>query len=296
MRLQALILALSLPLAAAGSQGKGPWVEAAPGARLRGSAFTLRLHGAYHCESASAGGFQQKAAFYLADARAEAEPGLRFAILAIPLEARLGRHQVRVDWSDFGVAGHEILDIDVAPRPGRIRRLRLPEKAVTAGKSLETEKPILERALKARAEEPPAWNGAFQIPVLSPRLSEDFGKARRYLPAGNKSYHKGMDLAVPEGSPVTASNSGTVILARSGLKAYGGLLVISHGYGLCSTYMHLRRLLVKEGQEIRKGMQIGLSGSEGISTGPHLHWQLNLRGIAIDPRPWMDKDSLAALR
>ena len=118
-------------------------------------------------------------------------------------------------------------------------------------------------------------------------MTSAFGSARVYNKGQAAWRHRGTDLRAPEGSQVFAANDGIVLLARKRLNATGGTVILGHGYGLCTSYYHLSKVLVKSGQTLKKGELLGLSGSTGLANGPHLHWQMELRGQAIDPQQWV---------
>jgi len=123
-----------------------------------------------------------------------------------------------------------------------------------------------------------------QGPFLSPldgRQGEDFGVKREG--ARYSYYHKGVDISTRAGVPVAAANAGAVALASENLNVTGKTVVIDHGQGLVSCYYHLDKILVSEGEKVAKGQNIGLVGSTGWSTGPHLHFGAYLQGEAIDP-------------
>src|SRR6266567_148392 len=124
------------------------------------------------------------------------------------------------------------------------------------------------------------WDGTFVAPV-SASISDVFGTERVF----NKevlSRHQGLDYAVPAGTPVGAINRGTVLLARS-LYFEGNCVIIDHGQGLLSLYLHLSKFRTKEGNEVQPHQIIGLSGGSGRATGPHLHLAVRWQGIYLDP-------------
>jgi murein DD-endopeptidase MepM/ murein hydrolase activator NlpD len=124
------------------------------------------------------------------------------------------------------------------------------------------------------------WHGTFVAPV-SASISDVFGTERVF----NKevlSRHQGLDYAVPAGTPVGAINRGTVLLARS-LYFEGNCVIIDHGQGLLSLYLHLSKFRTKEGNEVQPHQIIGLSGGSGRATGPHLHLAVRWQGIYLDP-------------
>lgn len=124
-------------------------------------------------------------------------------------------------------------------------------------------------------------------PLLWPttgRLSGLFGSQRIYANGEAGSYHSGADIARGEGTPVIAPADGVVVLAADHpFTLEGNLLMIDHGAGLSSSFLHLSRIDVKRGQRVSRGQLIGAVGKTGRATGPHLHWSLRWREARIDP-------------
>jgi murein DD-endopeptidase MepM/ murein hydrolase activator NlpD len=125
------------------------------------------------------------------------------------------------------------------------------------------------------------WSGDFEAPVKA-TISDVFGTARTFN-GQTQSEHQGLDFAVPQGTPVDAVNSGTVVLAQP-LFFEGNCVMIDHGQGWMTIYMHLSKLEVKPGDRVERGQQIGLSGGTGRATGPHLHLAARWEGIYVDPQ------------
>jgi murein DD-endopeptidase MepM/ murein hydrolase activator NlpD len=124
------------------------------------------------------------------------------------------------------------------------------------------------------------WAGSFHPPVKA-KISDVFGTARTFN-GRVQSVHQGLDYAVPQGTPVAALNSGTVLLAEP-LFFEGNCVVLDHGQGLLTLYMHLSKIETKEGEHVTRGQQIGLSGGTGRATGPHLHVAVRWQGIYLNP-------------
>ena len=122
----------------------------------------------------------------------------------------------------------------------------------------------------------------FQWPVTG-RVSGIFG-SQRILNGTPKAPHYGVDVAVPIGTPVCAPAGGIISLAEPDLYFTGGTLIIDHGHGVSSVLVHLSKLDVKVGDEVRQGEVIARSGMTGRATGPHLHWGLYWFGQHIDPQ------------
>jgi len=128
------------------------------------------------------------------------------------------------------------------------------------------------------------WEGKFIVPVKG-RTTSPFGAYRLYN-GKHLGDHRGADIGGnPAGTPIKATNSGVVAFAKP-LPAYGSVVVIDHGQGIHSIYMHLSKTLVKIGQLVKKGGIIGRVGSTGISTGPHLHWGISIHDTRVDPMAW----------
>ena len=127
------------------------------------------------------------------------------------------------------------------------------------------------------------WEGAFIQPVEGGRVKPaDFGK-KRYVNNAPTSYrHNGLDIGQDEGTPVQATNNGRILIAEYLIET-GNTIIIEHGYGLKSWYFHMSELKVKTGDIVKKGDVIGLVGSTGFSTAPHLHFSFTVNNIWINP-------------
>ncbi|MGI4881391.1 MAG: M23 family metallopeptidase [Janthinobacterium lividum] len=125
------------------------------------------------------------------------------------------------------------------------------------------------------------WDQAFAWPAHG-RISGVYG-SQRILGGVPKSPHLGLDVAAPPGSPVLAPADGTVRLAHGPFLLEGNLIMLDHGHGMVSAFLHLSRIDVKEGQHVARGQQLGLVGMTGRATGPHLHWALSWRTARLDP-------------
>jgi len=124
------------------------------------------------------------------------------------------------------------------------------------------------------------WNEDFIYP-LNTKITSAFGTKRVYN-GQFKSYHGGTDFRAANGTKIIASNSGIVRIAQNRFYA-GNSIVIDHGFGVYSCYYHLSKMNFKEGDFIKKGQVLGLSGSTGRITGPHLHFAFRINGIQVNP-------------
>ena len=150
-----------------------------------------------------------------------------------------------------------------------------PEQQKQIADSQAIKKDYLSRVTPQRE-----WNGPFLAPASAP-ISDVFGSVRIFN-GKTSSPHQGLDFRVPSGTPVEAMNDGTVLLARP-LYFEGNFVVLDHGQGLLTLYLHLSEFKVKEGDAVKRGQVIGLSGGTGRATGPHLHVAVRWQGTYLDP-------------
>jgi murein DD-endopeptidase MepM/ murein hydrolase activator NlpD len=178
------------------------------------------------------------------------------------------------------------LPIVIAPRLWAIERINLPQRRSSATEAyLRLREQELARIGAARALDPPAegWRQHFIWPTRG-RISGRFGAQRVYqgVPA---AFHSGVDIAAGAGAAVVAPADGIVVLAgppRFSLE--GNLVILAHGMGLNSAFLHLSSVDVREGQIVRQGQRIGAVGATGRATGPHLHWSMKWNDARIDPQ------------
>ncbi|MDI7247646.1 MAG: peptidoglycan DD-metalloendopeptidase family protein [Bacillota bacterium] len=152
--------------------------------------------------------------------------------------------------------------------------------------SRELERAIRElQAREAKAGRSlPRWNGKLIMPVNG-KISSDFGM--RFHPILRTSrFHSGIDIAVPSGTPVLAAADGVVIYS-GWISGYGYTVIIDHGGGLSTLYGHNSSLLVKSGQSVLQGDRVARSGSTGLSTGPHVHFEVRDDGTPVNPWQWL---------
>nr|WP_140231572.1 M23 family metallopeptidase [Sphingomonas japonica] len=173
----------------------------------------------------------------------------------------------------------------IAPRAWRIERLdTLPRVSQPSAEFQRRRPPELARIAAARAQsnDIAGWRQRFIWPTTG-RISGLFGSQRVYRGEPG-SYHGGVDVARSTGTPVVAPADGVVILAAaSDFTLEGRLLMLDHGMGLNSAFLHLSRIDVREGERVRQGQTIGAVGATGRATGPHLHWGMKWNVARIDP-------------
>jgi murein DD-endopeptidase MepM/ murein hydrolase activator NlpD len=145
------------------------------------------------------------------------------------------------------------------------------------------------RELAAKSQPRPLWEGAFVQP-RNTKVFSNFAETRSYRYEGREvdvQVHLGFDLASSRHSPVPAANSGVVVFAAP-LTIYGTTVVVDHGWGLQTLYAHLSSLLVKEGDKVEKGQELGRTGTTGLAVGDHLHYEVLIHGIPVTPLEWWD--------
>jgi murein DD-endopeptidase MepM/ murein hydrolase activator NlpD len=184
---------------------------------------------------------------------------------------------------------HRDLAIEVTPRDWPVERIEgVPPKTVEPPPDIaERIKREQARVVAARTRDDARmdFTQAFAWPVEG-RISGRFGNQRVYVVDGKdvpKSPHSGMDIAVPQGTPVKAPAAGMVTFADADLYLTGGTVLLDHGHGVSSNFLHMSRIDVKVGERIEQGQVIGAVGMTGRATGPHLHWGMNWFDVRVDP-------------
>lgn len=212
-----------------------------------------------------------------------------YALAGIKLSTKPGVYTLHLSGQVYGTADTSLsfpVKVDAAHYP--LSTITVAPAFVEPPKEVE---PLIQAADAAKkqafstSELDPLWSGPFQAPTQT-ETSGVFGSARVYNGV-KKSQHLGLDFRASIGTPVHATNSGTVILARP-LYFEGNCVMLDHGQGLVTVYMHLSEFKVKEGEKITAGQLIGLSGGTGRATGPHLHFAVRWRGEYLDPQTLLE--------
>ncbi|TWJ08745.1 M23 family metallopeptidase [Altererythrobacter ishigakiensis] len=182
--------------------------------------------------------------------------------------------------------------IDVAPRAWSIEQVNVAKRNGGSSEAWWKKREPEWLAIKAAREKATGatgWQQDFIWPVKG-RISGRFGSQRIYRGEPG-SYHSGLDIAPGAGTPFVAPADGVVVLAADNFSLEGNLLIIDHGQGLNSAFLHASRLMVSEGDHVEQGQHIGDVGSSGRATGPHLHWSLKWRDARLDPLLFVDPDA-----
>jgi murein DD-endopeptidase MepM/ murein hydrolase activator NlpD len=209
------------------------------------------------------------------------------ALAPVPLGTKAGAYPLRVTLTDeFGFTHSQTRSIAVTEPTHPVALIHL-QPQVLAQDTPEAEAIERKAFQDAFASTPPRpdWQAPFEMPIKGV-VSSGFGSARRFVAGGPVSYHTGVDLAVDAGTPIHAVNDGVVAIAEK-LPISGNIVAIDHGAGVFSLYFHQSKILVHVGEKVTRGEVIGLVGTTGLSTGPHLHWEMRVDGVPTNPLAWV---------
>jgi hypothetical protein len=227
------------------------------------------------------GNFANKAITFFADTHDKKK---WHALAGVDLEAQPGQYGLDVAATLAG--GHvarSTQQVTVAAGDFKTGDINVPENYVnpsdTEQKQIANDEALKKRAY-AHSAPHPLWSGDFIKPVNA-ASTPTFGESR-ILNEEKTSLHAGTDFPVHEGTPVVVSNSGTVVLVRD-LFYEGNTVIVDHGLGLFTVYLHMSRIDVREGDKLQKGAKLGLSGASGRVTGPHVHMGVRWNGVWLDP-------------
>ena len=171
---------------------------------------------------------------------------------------------------------------------------RLPSQPLIDGflvinRDLRRQAEEAKRGFAAKTADKPLWEGAFVQPRKT-KVFSNFAETRTYIYGGREidtQVHFGFDLASTKHAPVPAANKGTVAFVGP-LTIYGNTVVVDHGWGLMTLYAHLSTIVVKVGDAVEKGQELGRSGDTGLAVGDHLHYEVLVNGISVTPVEFWD--------
>ena len=209
-------------------------------------------------------------------------------LLPTPVLQEPGTHSLGVTAS---VGGEPVtLTLPVTVADGRYDREQITLSAETsrllAPEIVSREHALLETTCSGGDER--RWGGAFEFPVAEPSYSSVFGTLRSYNGGPYSGFHRGLDFRGATGTPVYAVAAGRVVLSET-LQLYGNTVVVRHGLGVCSAYMHLDERGVTAGDEVAAGDTLGTLGATGLVTGPHLHFEVRVEGVPVAPLQWLEE-------
>lgn len=211
--------------------------------------------------------------------------GAWHGLFGLAADANIGPRKLLVDVGglaqehEFQVAGGAFPSIEITV-DAEIAHLLEPQTAAN-------ERAFIQE-LVDRAAGPPLWTGPFGQPAYGTATSP-YGQRRVFHPGAIPYLHEGDDVAAPTGTLVAAPAAGRVAWAGP-LAIRGNSVVLDHGFGIFSTVVHLDRIDVVAGEAVDRGQALGTVGNTGRSTGPHLHWEVHVVGVAVDPAVWTWRD------
>ena len=159
------------------------------------------------------------------------------------------------------------------------------EVAAEAAESANIEELLASISVPGATASIPVGAGFFAFPIPGAPITSPYGPRIDPI-AGYEGFHPGVDFGAPLGTPIHAAGDGLVVFAGQE-SGYGNYTCINHGQNIATCYGHQSVILVKVGQEVKRGQVIGLVGSTGYSTGPHLHFEVRIDGQVTDPMPWL---------
>lgn len=209
------------------------------------------------------------------------------AFLPVPIFTSAGVYPLRIALDGAGV-GESVVTLDIQVNAGNYgnQRLSLPEDQthLLASGVEENELNIL-RNVASRLTLERYWEGAMSLPAAA-AMNSSFGARRSYNGSAFDRFHSGADFAGAPNTPIFAAADGRVVMADT-LNIRGSTVMIDHGWGVYTVYCHMSERLVNIGDTVRVGQTIGLVGNTGRATGAHLHWELWVNGVPVDPMQWV---------
>lgn len=209
-----------------------------------------------------------------------------FALLGFPPLLAPGVYDVELRFqTGDGAAASLVVPVHVAAGRYDFERIDLPpDRQSLLDPALSAQERATIAALRTLRTPDRLWEFPFGLPVEA-SVTSYYGSRRSYG-YGFGSFHGGTDFQAERGMPFYAPASGVVVLAER-LVVRGNAVVIDHGWGVVTGYWHQSRIDVEVGQTVVQGQQIGLIGNTGLSTGPHLHWELWVNGVSVSPLQWV---------
>jgi hypothetical protein len=207
--------------------------------------------------------------------------GGKLGLMPIPVSQAPGAYKITI----LDSRGAAVRDIEIA-----VVDAHYPKQNIAASKAMKALTPLpgemeAVRGLQNTVSDKRLWAEPFVTPTPN-CINSLFGVQRYHNGKPTGGFHRGLDLRSPMGTPVHAVAGGVVTVSKM-FRLHGGTIGIDHGQGVTSLYIHLSKLAVPEGTAVAKGDVIGFVGSTGFATGPHLHWQLSVNGVPVNPTQWI---------
>ena len=220
----------------------------------------------------------------------QAADGFGWAVVGFGPEAQPSILPLVVDATDqLGNRADQQVPVQVVPEEFPLERVDVQATLLPLlGPDVRAEEDRRLAPNYARVSRPRLWEGPFLLPVEGPVITQ-FGTRRSYNGGPVVGHHNGVDLAAPAGQPVRAANRGRLVLTDE-VPLRGRIAILDHGLGVFTTYAHLSAVDAQIGQVVERGQPFARVGSTGLSTGPHLHWELWVGGANVEPLEWTERD------
>ena len=258
-------------------------VSVSPGTVMQGESFAVTVEGA---EARAIAVTHGRRSWSLS----EITTGVWWGIIAVPRDGEIGASEVAID--SYGEGGVRLRSTG---SPLVVLANPAPFEEITLGGTGPTLDPAaVAFDIAVRFEQhtavtgPPRWSGPWILPVQG-EVTGVFGSVRAYDGVPSDQWHHGHDIAAQHGNPIVAAAAGTVVWTGD-LVLHGLGVIVDHGAGVYSGYWHMSLIGVREGIEVAPGDYLGNIGTTGLSTGPHLHWEVIVQGIDVDPVQWSSVD------
>lgn len=214
------------------------------------------------------------------------------ALIALDAFADSGLYQLQIDGSN---RQPYLQDVLVEPGVYGTQYITLPEQlnALLAPEVRAADEATMANYYELFSE-PAAWQGPFDPPVRDSLITAGYGDARSYNQGPIEIFHTGVDYAGPVGTPIYAPAGGTAVFSGT-LNIQGNTLIVDHGLGVLTGYYHLSKIHITVGEVITRGQLLAEGGSSGLSSGPHLHWDLRVGNVPVNGLQWTETDLVAAV-
>ncbi len=216
-------------------------------------------------------------------------PGLYWSILGFAANSPVGIRNVNITAKDRQGGEHKVTyQLEVVPGGFPVESIWIPPSQgglLDSGVMTNEKQRVV--GITSVVNPKRLWDGPLIYPAQA-EISSRYGTGRSYNGGPVSDHHGGVDFDVDVGTPIVSSATGVVVLAEP-LMVRGNAVLIDHGMGIFSGYYHLSQINVTVGQKIGKGGIIGLSGVTGLATGPHLHWDVIVRGTNVNGIEWVER-------
>jgi murein DD-endopeptidase MepM/ murein hydrolase activator NlpD len=278
-------LVIPPPAAARASTPRYPDITASPAPVVQGRTMAVEVEGP--------AGLEIRGWFLGEDLVFSGEEGRYWALVGVDALTPPGKYPVALEATEVETGDHLSMQDTFTVTKGKFATYNVPVSPGQEG-LLDPAVTQAERAkLNAVFGEVSAeqlWAGPFGYPLAGElRTTAPFGQRRSYGGGPVTSYHSGHDLGADKGAPVYAPMTATVVMAER-LQVRGKVVILDHGRGVFTGFWHLSRIDVTVGQQVGQGHVVGLVGNTGLSTGPHLHWEMRVGGVPVAPMQWTRRE------